>query len=220
MSGDKTQYASGLFLRIEEGKRARILSIAVEEFATNGFAGASVNRIAREAGISIGALYKYFATKDDLFLYIIDFAAERIAAYVDAILNEDIRLLSKIEKLLRLAQRYSEEDPALIRLYSSVMAENDSARAEMIAGHLEGITAETYTALLRDAQEKGEVRSDIEPGVLAYMLDNQLINVQFSYACGYYMRRHALFLGERNARDNEFVIDSIMQVIKSMLEVK
>lgn len=220
MNEQTMQHASALFSRIDEGKRERIVVIAIEEFAANGFVGASVNRIAREAQISIGALYKYFKTKDELFLYIIDCAALRISDYVDEILNEDIRLLSKIEKLLRLAQRYSVEDPALIRLYSSVMADNDSVRAGLLASQIEGVTSKAYTELLRQAQQKGEIRTDIEPGLLAYMLDNQLINVQFSYACSYYGKRHSLFIGEKNALDNEFVIDSIMRVIKSMLEIK
>lgn len=212
-------YASELFSRIGEEKRDRILGAAIEEFAARGFAGASVNRIAAAADISVGALYKYFATKDDLFLYIIELASQRMADYVDGILEEDIRLLSKIEKLLRLSQMYSQEDPSLIKMYSMFMSESDSTRAQLLVKKIEGVTAEAYRALIARAQAEGEIRGDIDPGILAFMLDNQLISMQFSFACDYYQKRYALFVGEKNARDNEYVVNSMMRALESMLGI-
>lgn len=209
--------SSPLFNRIDEEKQERILAAAIEEFAAHGYTGANVNRIAQAADISVGALYKYFSTKDALFLYIVEVAAQRLAEHVNRIVGEDIRLLSKIEKLLRIAYEYSETDPALIKLYNVFMSENDTVRAEALAQRLEGITAKAYTTLLAEAQSRGEIRADIDPGVLAYMLDNQLINMQFSFACNYYQKRFFMFVGEKNVRDREFVIHSMMRVIESML---
>ena len=47
--------------------RERILSAALKEFATNGFAGARVDLIARRASINKRMLYHYFGDKEDLF---------------------------------------------------------------------------------------------------------------------------------------------------------
>ena len=47
--------------------RERILSAALKEFATNGFAGARVDHIARRASINKRMLYHYFGDKEDLF---------------------------------------------------------------------------------------------------------------------------------------------------------
>ena len=82
-------HASELFMRIPGDKRRRIIDVAVKEFAGYGFASANVNRIAEEAGISVGALYKYFPTKEDLFMYIVEVAAAGISILITAFWGGD-----------------------------------------------------------------------------------------------------------------------------------
>lgn len=52
--------------------RADLLASAREVFAESGFAGASLDEIARRAGFTKGALYGHFDNKDDLFLALLD----------------------------------------------------------------------------------------------------------------------------------------------------
>ena len=53
--------------RNPERTRERILSAALKEFATHGFAGARVDLIARRAAINKRMLYHYFGNKEKLF---------------------------------------------------------------------------------------------------------------------------------------------------------
>ncbi|MGW5456186.1 TetR/AcrR family transcriptional regulator [Nocardia sp. NPDC003979] len=46
--------------------RARILDAAARLFGARGIANTSTNRIAAEAGMSIGTLYRYFADRDEI----------------------------------------------------------------------------------------------------------------------------------------------------------
>lgn len=213
-------HASDLFMRIPEGKRRRIIDVAVREFAGHGFASANVNRMAQEAEISVGALYKYFPTKEDLFMYIVEVAAAGISSYVSGIIESDIRLSSKLERLLRLAQDYSRQDPDLIKLYNVFSSDSDQSRAEIIADKLESITARAYRDLIRQAQQKGEIRDDIDAEILAFLIDNQLLIMQYSFACSYHQKRFSLFVGEKNTRDNEYLIRSIMMALESMCGIK
>jgi AcrR family transcriptional regulator len=48
-------------------KRRQIMDGARAEFLTSGFDGASMNDIARSAGVSKGTLYVYFSSKEQLF---------------------------------------------------------------------------------------------------------------------------------------------------------
>lgn len=219
MNNNKKSFASDLFFRINENKRDRIISEAVKEFADKGYASANVNYIAKSAGISIGSLYKYFPTKDDLFMYIVETSTIKIETHVTEILNSNIRFLSKIEKIIRLAQDYSKVDPTLIKLYNVFSSESDSKRARIIAENVEGVTAKAYRQLVEDVQKSGEISNDIDPGILAFMFDNQLMTMQFSFACDYYEKRYNLFLGEKNAEDNEYVINNMMKVLERMFGV-
>jgi AcrR family transcriptional regulator len=55
-----------------EERRHQILDVALEVFAAKGFQGTSVKDIAQAADISLGLMYHYFASKDDLFLAVVE----------------------------------------------------------------------------------------------------------------------------------------------------
>ncbi len=55
-----------------ERTRSLLLDAAEEVFADKGFAPASLDDIARAAGYTKGAIYKHFATKEDLFFAVSD----------------------------------------------------------------------------------------------------------------------------------------------------
>ena len=66
--------------------RRRLLDAAAAVFARRGFAAASVDQIAREAGLSTGAIYWHFGGKDDLFLTMAEeFAIDRVRELSDVI---------------------------------------------------------------------------------------------------------------------------------------
>lgn len=66
-------------------KQRQILRGAGLVFAQEGYEGASMSRIAAEAGVSKGTLYNYFAGKADLFAAFVDEECSRtIAAMFDA----------------------------------------------------------------------------------------------------------------------------------------
>ncbi|MEW5686674.1 MAG: helix-turn-helix domain-containing protein [Pseudomonadota bacterium] len=55
------------FRRRKADRPAEIVAAALEVFAEKGFAAARLDEIARRAGVSKGAVYLYFETKDDVF---------------------------------------------------------------------------------------------------------------------------------------------------------
>jgi AcrR family transcriptional regulator len=67
--------------------RSRLLAAAGRVFAQKGFAAASVDDVARAAGMTKGAIYSNFASKDDLFLALL---AEHVAGRLLAV--HDLRL--------------------------------------------------------------------------------------------------------------------------------
>jgi len=55
-----------------EETQARILEAAVKQFSVHGYNKASVDSICEQAGISKGAFYHHFKTKQDVFLALLD----------------------------------------------------------------------------------------------------------------------------------------------------
>ncbi len=64
------------FEKLDPEKRERLLDIAAREFATHGFADASINRILEQAQMSKGATYYYFEDKMDLFCTVVRYAID------------------------------------------------------------------------------------------------------------------------------------------------
>lgn len=60
----------------QERTREQLLQAAARVFARHGFNGASIPRIAEDAGVSTGAIYSNFSGKEELFLAMM----ERVAA--------------------------------------------------------------------------------------------------------------------------------------------
>ncbi|MFI4964287.1 MAG: TetR/AcrR family transcriptional regulator [Caulobacterales bacterium] len=70
------------FRRRKADRPAEIVEAAMAVFAERGFAAARLDDIARRAGVSKGALYLYFETKQDLFRAVV---AQAIAPNLQAV---------------------------------------------------------------------------------------------------------------------------------------
>jgi AcrR family transcriptional regulator len=70
------------FRRRKADRPAEIVQAALAVFAEKGFAAAKLEAIARRAGVSKGALYLYFETKEDIFRAVV---SQAIAPNVGAV---------------------------------------------------------------------------------------------------------------------------------------
>ena len=62
---------------LKEDIRDRILAIARQQFAQNGYSKTSMREIAGLAGVGVGNIYNYFANKDELFREVVRAGASR-----------------------------------------------------------------------------------------------------------------------------------------------
>ena len=66
----------------------RIIEAAKNEFLEYGYADASLRRIAANAGIQVGGLYKHFASKDEMFDALVEPAIQKFYGLYHDIENE------------------------------------------------------------------------------------------------------------------------------------
>jgi AcrR family transcriptional regulator len=59
-------------------RREQIIDVAIPVFARRGFHGASMNDVADAAGVTKPVLYQHFASKQDLYLALIDDVGKRM----------------------------------------------------------------------------------------------------------------------------------------------
>ena len=211
-------YHKSTFDNIPEEKRIKILNVAVNEFATQGFENANINTIAKKAEVSVGSLYKYFDTKSDLFLTSVSYGVSTLEKVLDAITSKDEDIVLKLEKLLRTAIDFSRRNSVMIKLYNEFTTESNAELGKKLAHEMETITARAYKQAIIQGQISGEIRADIDPGMAAFLVDNLLMNIQFSYSSSYYAERFRIYSGTDIFEKDEFVIQNILRFIKAALK--
>lgn len=70
-------------LSIDKNTKKRIEESAIKEFMEKGFAKASLRQIVKNAGLTTGAFYKYYPTKDALFASLVEPYANKLYSIYD-----------------------------------------------------------------------------------------------------------------------------------------
>lgn len=200
------------FERASDERKEKILEVGINEFASKGYENANINIIAKNAGISIGLMYKYFSTKEDLFITCIQRGMSILDNAVDEILKSDDKLLTKAEKLIRTTCQLSQKDANYVKLYNEITSERNSEKAMEFAKAIEGETSKKYVKCITDALANGDVRQDMDPRLFAFFLDNLLTSLQFSFTCDYYRNRLEIYTGVDVAELSED------QIVKQLLK--
>ena len=146
--------------RRKEARPAEIVSAALAVFAEKGFAAARLDDIAARAGVSKGALYLYFETKQDLFGAVVRDAVSPNIATVEAAVSAmdlpfaqaarmllgraaDVLTVSQLGSVAKMVIAESRNFPELARVWHD----------EVVVRVLRIVTG-----LIERAQARGEVR--------------------------------------------------------------
>src|SRR5699024_5072243 len=93
--------------------KKRILEIALLLFSEKGFDNVTVDKIVDKAGVSKGAFYNHFKSKDEIFIYkfkeIDDFYEEFLKSLPDNISNRDI-IIKLVEGQMAFTEEYLGRD--------------------------------------------------------------------------------------------------------------
>lgn len=214
-SGEKFHLET--FDKISEEKRNKILEAAIIEFSGKGFNAANINTIAKNAGISIGSMYNYFASKDDLYLTLINYGYQLLESVISQIDLTQGDIFDKLEKLVVAAQEYSQKYPEITQLYLDMSTEALSHLSDKLSRKMETITAKYYKALISEAKEQGIVSRDIDENTASFCIDNILMMIQFSYTSRYYNERMKIFTNGKTSSDDRAVVHGVMQFIRRAL---
>jgi TetR/AcrR family transcriptional regulator, transcriptional repressor of aconitase len=133
-------------------------------FARQGYHATSMDDVVRESGLSVGAIYSYFPSKEELFLAISDDRNDQTLAY----LNDLFRRPGPMPEKTREAVDYffnllSDELLTLARVNVEFMSE--AAKSERLKERQQRrceSVRQFMRWLLSEAQQQGEIRSDVD----------------------------------------------------------
>ena len=134
--------------------RERVLEAAKIVFSAGG-AEASLEAVARQAGVGIGTLYRHFPTREDLFEAVYRREVEQLSE-----LAEQLKSVPSPVEALRRWLRSTVQFVATKKGMMAALAIVFSANSELTAYSHAHLTS-AIGALLARAVEAGEIRSDV-----------------------------------------------------------
>jgi AcrR family transcriptional regulator len=154
-------------------RREQILAGARRCFAEHGYEGATVARLEDEIGLSRGAIFNYFSSKEDLF---VELAVQDSARLSDLWINEGL------EAILR---AILELDPAWLNVNLELIrrVRTDVSFHQRIEERQQAFIP-VNRARLEEAQREGELRDDLEPREIGAFVNLVLNGLALQRASG------------------------------------
>ena len=146
-----------------ERTRLRILEAAAAAFAEHGYDGVSLNRLIRGSGLTKGAFYFHFPSRDELALAAFRHKQQQLVAQIADAIDEEAPPLEQLATLLRERARLLEQDPTLfvvVRLGIELTMRHGAGSEYASFSEL---PLQIFEQIVRDGQQRGEVRADLEP---------------------------------------------------------
>jgi AcrR family transcriptional regulator len=140
--------------------RPRVVQAARARFLAEGVDGASLRTIASDAGTSVGMVFYYFPTKDDLLLAVVEEVYAALLDDLGKVLAGDAPVRARLKRVFVRLGRASDDELSVVRLMARE-ALLSSARFERIfarvqRGHLRMLLVEI---------ERGVHAGEIDGGV-------------------------------------------------------
>ena len=153
-----------------EARKEQIVKAAFLCFARKGFHPTTMQDICAEASLSPGAVYRYFAGKEDIIQSACDEAqaAQNVGLIAEALAEPDTRAMFKA-LAHAFFSRFDDDaadvyNRASLQLWAE-MAVNERVRESFRRNH-DAVHA-GLAEVVREAQRRGDVDAGLEPGALA-----------------------------------------------------
>jgi TetR/AcrR family transcriptional regulator, fatty acid metabolism regulator protein len=148
-----------------ELSRARLLTIAAEEFAQKGYYETKVSSIVKRADLTQPTFYLYFQSKEAIFNELVDMFREKLSELTrQSRLEPGIDLNSLPERIsigLSAIFRFFAENPNLTRIGFFIAADSEIIKKQLASGIKENLISE---------QEEGYFHADIDMCIVAESL--------------------------------------------------
>lgn len=147
--------------------RRHILDVAARLFAEKGYAGASFSDLVAASGLTKGAFYFHFPSKEALALAAFADQQERWVDAVTSVADPSMRAVDQLTAMVQAACDFCETEVAA-RCVSRLCFElgEDPRLRPTLTPYL-SVWEEVIASIVRRGQEEGDIRGDVDPGAVA-----------------------------------------------------
>lgn len=136
---------------MEDTKRNVLLTVAMRQFAKNGYKKTTTDEIILEAEISKGLLFHYFGTKKDLYIFLFQYANTTIMdEYFARIDFKERDILERLRRMFLLKLELTQKYPAIFDFVTSAFYEEAPAVAVKVNAYTKQWYFDVQNKMLAD----------------------------------------------------------------------
>lgn len=149
--------------RLSAGERQdEIVRVAVELAADRGVDAVTTQDMADVMGLTQGAIFRHFPTKDDIWVAAIGWVRDQLLARVEKAASQGEHPLDSLEKIFHAHIGFINKHPAIPRLIFSDELRNKNPLLKQLVQEILGGYEAKIAMLLRSAKEQGLARADLD----------------------------------------------------------
>ena len=168
--------------------RKMLLDAALNVFSHKGYAQATLEEVAREAGVTRGAIYWHFSNKFEMFYAVLKELYRKAGERVTKIIDSDQRPVSKLHQLMRefLLIISNEEEFGIIEEVQLFKTRKGEEFSRLYKDHVENVKVmrELLTGLIREGIAAGEFDSSLDPEVIIVALLSYMAGIKSAWLSG------------------------------------
>lgn len=152
----------------QAARREHILDAAEQCFARAGFHRTTMQDICRQAQVSAGALYVYFASKEELIAGISERDRSELAEQLEELAATD----DLMEAFTRIAEHYAVEEPRDKRVLCMEIAAESTRNPAVseIFRCTDRYVMDSFAQVFAEARDAGKIDPAFEPQILAQII--------------------------------------------------
>jgi AcrR family transcriptional regulator len=145
-------------------RRAQIIQAAVEVCADKGYHASRIDDIAARAGLSKGAVYHHFASKQEVFIAVMEMMLVEATRFMDDLDESGTSAIEAMRRTIDLLLDMFEHPPTLLRGVFELffLSSREPEFRERVLGYYDRLI-EVTERLIRHGMERGELAPDLDP---------------------------------------------------------
>ncbi len=152
--------------------RRRILTVASEQFLAHGYDGTSLNDMIRAAGITKGAFYHHFSSKQALALEVVDDIHSEMTKRVMQVASQYPRATDQLRAMAEVVcdmKGHLGDQHSSLQIFCTELREDVPDLGKKTAQQ-NALWVDLGAAVVARAQDEGDIRADVAPRAVAEVL--------------------------------------------------
>lgn len=210
--------ATSTFEKLSETRQVEILDASAAVFARKGYFQAGIAEICQAAGMSNGAMYKYFQNKKGLYIAVGQRTVFLLREQASAVATGNDSMWTHLQKIFDAVPPFLARHMDYWVVYMDMGSPSMGELARELSNTFEKWSFDYFYQMARTAMARGEIRPSLSAEAAAYFIDNHLLLFTFSCVSEHYDRRFNQFFGKGAGRlDHREKTDSVMASFRQFL---